>query len=340
MRVFSIAKGFHFVWKHTWPDLEQKELDRLRALRLWKATGNITLACMTFGMSRATLYRWARRFDPKDPTTLKDNSRRPNTLRKPMWSHGLIMAIRALRKEYPRWGKEKLYPLLKQKGWDTSESTVGRIMRYLKQRGEIIEPKSRGISSRKRRPKRPYAVRKPRDYKVSEPGDLVQIDTLDLRPVPDTVMKQFTARDVISKWDVLQARSQATARTASEFLDKVQQRMPFEVKAIQVDGGPEFFSDFERACMQKDIRLFVLPPNSPKLNGTVERANRTHTEEFYEVHDCPWTVKELNSKLLEWEHVYNCVRPHHSLGKKTPLQFLKDRGIIHDKDPSDLSHMY
>jgi hypothetical protein len=27
----------------------------------------------------------------------------------------------------------------------------------------------------------------------------------------------------------------------------------------------------------------VLPPRSPKLNGSVERANRTHSEEFYQV---------------------------------------------------------
>ena len=30
------------------------------------------------------------------------------------------------------------------------------------------------------------------------------------------------------------------------------------------------------------IKLFVLPPGNPKLNGHVERANRTHTEEFYQ----------------------------------------------------------
>ena len=33
----------------------------------------------------------------------------------------------------------------------------------------------------------------------------------------------------------------------------------------------------------RGIRLFVLRPRSPKLNGCVERAQSTHTEEFYEV---------------------------------------------------------
>ncbi len=58
--------------------------------------------------------------------------------------------------------------------------------------------------------------------------------------------------------------------------------MPFPVNAIQIDGGSEFMAKFEWACRDLGIRLFVLPPRSPKLNGGVERANRTHTEEFYE----------------------------------------------------------
>ncbi|MFH2104366.1 MAG: hypothetical protein ABIJ39_13535 [Chloroflexota bacterium] len=37
-------------------------------------------------------------------------------------------------------------------------------------------------------------------------------------------------------------------------------------------------------CWQRHIQLFVLPPHSPKLNGYVERAHRTHQEEFYEVY--------------------------------------------------------
>ncbi len=42
---------------------------------------------------------------------------------------------------------------------------------------------------------------------------------------------------------------------------------------------------FETACQGSDLQLFVLPPRSPKLNGHVERAQRTHTEEFWERYD-------------------------------------------------------
>lgn len=338
MRVFSIAKGFHYLAKHAYPDLSQKELDRLRAIRLWRQTRDARLVCETFGISKATLYRWIQRFDPKDLSSLKERSRRPMRLRKPTWSHELIMAVKGLRRQYPRWGKEKLSVLLAVQGRDAFVSTVGRILKYLKTRGDIVEPRRRAISA-KRRMQRPYAVRKPKDYIAVRPGDLVQVDTLDIRPVVGVVLKQFTARDVISRWDVIEARYRATAHTAREFINTLQRRMPFPVKAIQVDGDSAFYAEFEIACKEKDIQLFVLPPKSPKLNGSVERANRTHTEEFYEINECSWTIPELNSQLIKWEHVYNCIRPHHSLGNKTPLQFLKDNGIIHDYKPLPFSHM-
>jgi hypothetical protein len=35
-------------------------------------------------------------------------------------------------------------------------------------------------------------VRKPKQYAVSQPGDLVEVDTLDVRPVPGVIFKQFT----------------------------------------------------------------------------------------------------------------------------------------------------
>ena len=99
--------------------------------------------------------------------------------------------------------------------------------------------------------------------------------------------------------------------------------MPFPIRAIQVDGGSEFQDAFEEECQRRGIRLFVLPPRSPKLNGHVERAQRTHTEEFYEVTDTSFELPELNQALFEWEKVYNTIRPHQALGYLTPLEFLE-----------------
>jgi len=136
------------------------------------------------------------------------------------------------------------------------------------------------------------------------------------------VFKQFTARDVVSRWDVLELRSTASARNAVGILDALAARMPFAVRAISVDNGSEFMAEFEAACAARSIALYTLPPRSPKLNGRVERANRTHTEEFYEVTDADATISALRPALLDWETTYNTIRPHQALGYLTPAEFL------------------
>ena len=100
----------------------------------------------------------------------------------------------------------------------------------------------------------------------------------------------------------------------------------------QVDGGSEFAAVFEQACLERGIKLFVLPPRSPKLNGQVERANRTHTEEFYEITPFSLPIAELNRELLAWEQTYNTIRPHQALGYLTPQQFLA-QSSLHRKEP-------
>ena len=70
-------------------------------------------------------------------------------------------------------------------------------------------------------------MRKPKEYQAREPGDIVQVDTLDVRPLPGVVLKHFTARDVVSRWDVLEVHTRATATTAKAFLDTLQDRLPF-----------------------------------------------------------------------------------------------------------------
>ena len=306
-------------------ELSREALVRLAWIDFYRRRGrNVALTCRHFGVSRQTFYVWWRRFDPQDLHSLESGSHRPHHRRQPTWTPAWAEEVLRLRRRFPRWGKDKLVVLLRRKGLPLSTSMVGRILRELKQRGVLVEP----LRSGSRRPRRalrprPYAVRKPKEYRALQPGDLVEVDTLDVRPLPGVIWKHFTARDVVSRWDVLQAHTRATAATARQFLDSLQQRMPFAVRAVQVDGGSEFAAEFEEACQRRGLRLFVLPPRSPKLNGAVERAQRTHTEEFYQVTNCSLEMKTLNRELREWENTYNTVRPHQALGYLTPHQFLQ-----------------
>jgi transposase InsO family protein len=245
-------------------------------------------------------------------------------VRQPTWPPALAERVLALRKQYPHWGKDKLVVLLRREKRRLSTSMVGRILTQLKRRGVLDEPPKSAVLLRARRKlrKRPWAVRKPKYWRIEQPGDLVEIDTKEIRMRGGVTLKHFSARDVISRWDVLEVHRRGTSLAAARFLDTLLDRVPFPVKALQVDGGPEFAAEFELACQQKELPLFVLPPKSPKLNAHVERSHRTHNEEFYQVHAESDQVPALNFQLRHWEKTYNCIRPHQSLAYLTPLEFI------------------
>ena len=340
MRQIYLQRQLYQLVKHPPVEMSRVAKERLRMLNAWEGLRRRgesgEEAAATLGISRATLYRWRGRLQRQGLKGLEEQSRRPKRYRGREWGTSEVELIRELRELYPRWGKEKLAVLAGREGVKISVSTTGRILAYLKQRGMISEPAQKRWFYSKKRSKRPYAVRKPKDYGVVEPGDLVQVDTLDLHPLPGKHLKHFTARDVISRWDILEVYPSATAEHARPFLTTLLTRMPFPVRAIQVDVGSEFMQQFEHACAELGIHLFVLPPRSPKLNGRVERAHRTHLDEFYSVYYLEFEPSALNPVLREWERIYNYVRPHRALDNLSPAEYIQNH---HPTICPRLSHM-
>lgn len=309
------------------PELDAETEFRLRCVEHAQRHG-VAAAGAAFGRSRATIYRWRQRYDPTDLWSLRPRSRRPARTRTRQWTPAQEQAVLELRQQYPRYGKAKLVHLLRAQGVFLSESMSGRILASLKQRNLLIEPHA--VQVRQRRSQRPYATRTPKGHRQpTQPGQLIQLDTMQLRPLPNVERRQFTAIDVVSRVAVLGVRASATAGTATAFLDELWRRMPVPIQAIQVDGGSEFMADFERACEQRGIALYVLPPRSPKLNGRAERLNGTVRREFWECYDGNLDLPTLQDALREFETQYNHQRPHQALGYQTPHAHLAALAVSH-----------
>ena len=169
--------------------------------------------------------------------------------------------------------------------------------------------------------RRKHALRLPKGTKPTTPGELVQVDTLAVNVRPDKAIKQFTAYDPVARFTAAKAFSTATAGCAKNFLDKLLNAFPFAVKGIQVDGGSEFMAEFEQACKDKGLTLFVLPPKRPQLNGAVERAQGSGRYEFYACHDLPHRLDPLNKHIDAFAYLYNNDRPHGALGGQTPSEY-------------------
>ena len=292
--------------------LRQKGLSEIEALDI-------------IDVKRSTLFRWIKKYRTRKTTELENKSRRPLHLRETkIISHELVSQILKIRQENLMFGKEKIRILLQKKGIFVSSSTVGRVLTSLFNRNKVVKVsllKGKKICQRKKMQKR-YAQR----LKYERPeklGQLIQIDHMVLSSIYGLQLKEFRATCPITRMCTSQVYTQATSKNARLFLEHVINKFEFEIKSIQVDGGSEFMAEFEDLCKELGIKLYVLPPRSPKINGKVERANETYRYEFWNVWDIPTEIEEVKEMLSKFEYHYNYERPHQSLNYLTPVEYYR-----------------
>lgn len=343
MRVFGLSRQVYQAARLAGklPELSltaQERLAKVQAIDRLRAKGlSPSEAAPSVGISRATYFRW-KKLLKAGPARLEPRSRRPKRSPPPsVCTPELTRHIEALRQQNPQWGKAKLAVLLGREGLPVSVSSTGRCLTKLFRRGVLLTVPQlrRGASARRAQRRRPHAQRLKAKPVLTTPGQLVQVDTLSITLTPGVVVKQFTASCPVSRFSVAQVYSRATASCAAKFLDFLQKTCPFPLQALQVNGGSEFKAEFEAACQEKTLPLYVLPPRSPKLNGSVERCNGSYRYEFWHQEDLPLTLNGLRQKLAAFQHTFNAIRPHQSLHYLTPLEYLH----AHFQKDSPESHM-
>ena len=213
--------------------------------------GSSHAAVRAVGVSRSTLFRWR---SEGARGKWRPDSRRPHQVRGAVKrTRVLRAAVLGLRRAWPGAGKEKLSRLFASGQASRAESGKRRT--------------ALGIA---RRTPRTGAEQWSGTCRASRPGERAQTDTLSARMFGGRLARLFVAQDMRSRMTFLMAASQATATSGARFLEKLQGAFPFRVESIQADGGGEFRGAFEQACQAAGVRLVILPPRSPRLNGQVE----------------------------------------------------------------------
>jgi transposase InsO family protein len=325
-------KGLHKnIYKLSSYALSQEKLEEHRKkyekqVKHWeklKSEGVSNQTCQEIiGISRATYYRYKARLLELEKGILPP-SKKPKSLRRPLWGESEMQHVLSLRRENPTYGKAKISIILQRDfGIQISESTVGRILRRLMEKGLILK----SLSAPKQKRKRNFQKHaQPWKYGSisSKPGQMVQIDHMSVT-VNQITVKHFQAWDPKSKYIQANVYSNATSSTAKKFLLELIKNAPFKISSIQVDGGSEFMLHFEEACAELGIELYVLPPKRPQYNGGVERGNRTFREEFYARRDMiADSARAINAELQKAVHKYNSYRPHSNLNMLTPLSYIQ-----------------
>ena len=263
------------------PEAELLKTKLLHCAKLRKSKVPWTEVTEIVGTSRSNYFRLKKLARLYGFRGLVRRSKRPRKVRTSPMPQVQIDLILNLRKENPTYGKAKIAVIIKRDhGVCISESSVGRVLKRLVETGKIKRSNS-AWTKKKKRNFIHHAKRWEYDkYKPKKPGEMVQIDHMSVTK-NQISFKHFQAWDKLSKYINADVCSNATSNAAKTFLLKLVAEAPFKITSVQVDGGSEFMADFELACKDLDIALYVLPPKKPKYNGGVEPGNRIFREEFY-----------------------------------------------------------
>lgn len=265
---------------------------------------NISKLCREFGVSRKTGHKWINRAEMGLP--LCDQSRRPH--RQPSKTADEIeQRIIQMRLDHPAWGGKTIWAALEAAGVDGLPSTK-TCCNILKRNGLIDPAESAKHTAFQRFEKEHCNEMWQTDFK----GDFLLGNGVRCYPL--------TILDDHSRFSIrIEPKTSATG-VKDSFIQAFQEfGLPNSVlsdNGAQFAGAHRGLSQFERFLMDLDILPIHGRPIHPQTQGKIERFHRTLKKEALRV--TPSNMEEARIRLDNWRWVYNEIRPHHSLGLKTP----------------------
>lgn len=290
-----------------------------------------------FGVGRKTIFVWKKRLGLSQGkiTSLVPISTKPIKARGMQTDPRILGFIKALRENHPRLGKEKIKPILdeycKLKVVNSiSVSTIGKVIKRNKLFYQKTGKMYHNTASKYLKRTKTKRMRIRYSPKHKDLGHL-QMDTI-LRFQDGIKYYFYTAIDVRGKFAFCLPRRTLTSSNTLDFYQKLIQVIPYKIKSVQTDNGLEFLGFFDAYLEKQNIPHIFTYPRCPKINGVVERFNRSLQEEFIDhnlhlIH----TQKIFSSKLADYLLFYNCARIHKSLGNQTPMAYLIQKGVMSEK---------
>ncbi len=273
-----------------------------------------------FGVGKSTLYDWKKRYEygRRHIKSLIPQSTRPKKLRE-MHTHPSILAfVKSVRMGEHSMNKYTIKPLLDAYCLhlgilSVGTTTIGKLIR--RNRWFCARKVKRYDKRRFRGQRRRYAPR------VTTPG-YVEMDSITLYILGKRWLF-MSIIDVATRYGYCAVVASISSTEARRVFLEFQERFLYPITTVQTDNGSEFLGVFHAYCLFYSITHEFIYPRSPKINGMVERFNRTIQEECIERSDeVFYDPEQFNRKLANYLTWYNTKRPHMSLRLQTPVQVL------------------
>jgi len=221
----------------------------------------------------------------------------------------LTQAILQLASQYGRYGYRRIAALLKRAGWRVGKDRVERIWRReglkvpqkQKPRGRLWLNDGSCVRLRPERRNHVWSY----DFVSTRTHDGRSVRLLNL-------IDEHTRESLLVRAE----RRWSTARVISALADvMVMKGVPEHLRS---DNGPEFVAkDLRKWLARTGAKTLYLEPGSPWENGYCESFNSKLRDEFLNG-EIFYSMKELRVLAECWRVHYNTIRPHSSLGYRSP----------------------
>ena len=304
------------------------------ALKSLQEGVNFSELCAEYGISRKTGYKWRERYQNEGAVGLHDLSRKPANSPNQL-SEALMCQIVKLHSRHPKWGPRKIRALLlKDVAFATeapSESSLKRVFERC------------GWTRKRIRRKRQDAGRISSDTHAQDNNEVWTVDFKGWWRTGDQQRcEPLTVRDEHSRY-MLMAQPMARSDTDSvrAVFEKLFERYGLP-GAIRSDNGSPFASSnailglsrLSAWWLSLGISLERGRPGKPQDNGGHERMHRDIAAEV-QAH-ARGTLAEQAAALELWRETFNKVRPHESLGMKTPAEVYRPSERKYEGTPHDI----
>lgn len=224
----------------------------------------------------------------------------------------LVKRMLELVTQHPRYGYRRIWALLRREGWRVNRKRIWRLWRREGLKVPRKQRKKRRLGSSAN-----SCVRRPAEHK----DHVWAWDFLHDRTADGRSLKWFTVVDEYTREClVLEVRRRIAAKAVREVLMAVvgQRGAP---RHLRSDNGPEFIARVIRSWVRESgMETLYIEPGAPWENGYAESFNSKVRDELLNAEEFG---SELAAQVLgkAWKQEYNHVRPHSSLGYRTPAEF-------------------
>jgi putative transposase len=261
-------------------------------------------ACALIGLSRTVLHYVAQ---PTDDT--------------------LQRRLIELAGERRRFGYRRLHTLLEREGFEANHKRVHRLYRQA------------GLAVRRRRKRDRVAVER-RPLQVP-PGpnhtwsmDFVFDALANRRPIKCLTVVDDCTKEAV---EILVAK-RINGQGVADALDAVCRFRGYPA-TIRTDQGPEFTGRaLDQWAHANSVTLTLTQPGKPTQNAYIESFNGKFRDECLNEQ---WftSLDHAKAVIATWRRDYNELRPHSSIGNRTPSEFaatLREQGLLSpNPSPSD-----